>query len=285
MSGWFRDRSVVVDPGNGPVEKRLVSFVHYSDDIAMYDDDVVLIRVGNLYIQYNRAKMYNVDADVPNTVTITYAKSNDDVSDRVAALAEGELFLYSNYENGRTLTIQVCSMVQYESTQLDFSIVRIYLDDEMRDQSICNIEYIPHTAVPYDGAETSTDDNLASTAPGNNSTSIKRNDPIVDLDDSGVTPSTKIQSSVGDDNSKEDIVRLTIIMAVSSISAFLVTFIGSFYVATRFCRRKDPESCAAPNQNLNSTVKSNMDGKDSLDETTKIHDDPIWSSTTDLYEI
>ena len=64
---------------NGPVEKRLVSFVHYSDSSdQMLDNDTVLIRIGSLYVQYNRAKSYNIDTDMPNTVTITHAIADDD---------------------------------------------------------------------------------------------------------------------------------------------------------------------------------------------------------------
>jgi hypothetical protein len=133
------------------MHKRLVSFVHYSDHDSMFHDDVVLIRAGsNLFIQYNRAKGYNEDTDMPDTVTITEAESIDAVSNRVAALYAGESYAFNNFDfQNNTLIIEVCSLVQFAAEYtLDYGIVSIYLDDGVQ-KSSCNSVYTPQpTATP-----------------------------------------------------------------------------------------------------------------------------------------
>jgi hypothetical protein len=259
---------VVIDPWKGPVERRLVSFVHYSDDEAMSSDDVVLIRIGNLYLQYNRAKLYNSDADLPNTVTITYSPSDEDVSDRLAALSDGELFEYPNFDDsGRTLVVHVCSMVQFESAyQFDYAIVRMYVDDGVHDWSTCNPEYIPQPLAPV-GSGDANNTSVANNVTNTRNHSLAGGQPIVDIDDeeSDNETSTIINnqtSSTDGDPAKEDIVKGTIVLAIATIGSFLVTFIGSYCIYARYCsRRKNP------------------------DRTTSLEEDVFWSSDTGLVEI
>jgi hypothetical protein len=289
ISGWFRDRSLVINDHpwrSPPIEKRLVSFVHYSSD-ALSDDDVVLIRIGNLYLQYNRAKLYNVDTDLPDTVTITYAASEEDASDRLAALSDGERWAYRNWDDGHSLVVQVCSMEQFESaSQFDFAIVRIYMDDGVHDWSTCNSEYIPQSLAPGGGG--GGDDDTTNSSISNNSTSTRNHSsstggqPIVDMDDmeadneTTVISSDKNQTSTADPT-KEEIVKGTVVLAIATIGAFLVTFIGAYCVFSHHCGRRkgpDPNFHLPPPKTATNIIHSKKTASDLLKEpTTSLDDD------------
>ena len=224
-----------MNPLNGPVEKRLVSFVHYSDsNDQMLENDAVLIRIGNLYVQYNRAKSYNVDTEMPNTVTITHAIADDDVSDRLAALLEGEIFEYlystsatSNSGNtNRYLVVQVCSAVQYDAAQMDYATIRVYFsdDDNIQVLSDCKTKFLTQnkTITPSDNPD-SVKSPTISPAIATGSV-LQPNDPILDRDDNENI--TNISSS--DDNGRfEGIMYVTLSSAVGVI---LFAGIGYYYV-------------------------------------------------------
>ena len=181
-------------PTDGPVEHRLVSFVHYSDSSdPMLHTDAVLIRIGNLYLQYNRAKSYNVDADMPNTVTITHAIADDDVSDRLAALSAGEMFQYlyststalNSPNQNRFLIVQVCSALKYNTSQIDYATIRVYFSDEDNIQvlSDCKKEFISQnrTGSPSDDSDLPVSPTIS---PAIVADSLPQgDDPIVDRDD------------------------------------------------------------------------------------------------------
>ena len=119
ISGWFDDRAETINPFSmSTVVRRMVSFVHYSH-AELQDDDVVLLRVGNLYINFNLAEDYNQDTDVPNTVTVTEADSDESLSFRRAALSRGESFI----EDG--VVIAVCDTF-YFPQRLGYAMVSIH---------------------------------------------------------------------------------------------------------------------------------------------------------------
>ncbi|CAB9499848.1 glutathione Stransferase [Seminavis robusta] len=158
ISGWFQDRAVHIDP---IVESsrlfRLVTFVDY--DKPMHQSDVVLIRVGNYYVQYNRAKGINIDTGMnADTVTITYARDHVSDSEAIAGLASGQAQQLSNYKGtGLDLVVEVCEVGTAEGASsvismarqaifgetlspyspIDYAWVSIYLDDGVQ-QSRCH---------------------------------------------------------------------------------------------------------------------------------------------------
>ena len=78
-----------------PSEVRLVAFTEYSNPEVPIDD-VMLLKVGNLYIQFNRAQTYNSETPeaYKDRVTIVEADEYGGNSNMVAALASGEHYLY-----------------------------------------------------------------------------------------------------------------------------------------------------------------------------------------------
>jgi hypothetical protein len=227
----------------GPVEKRLISFVHYSDsNDQMLVDDSVLIRIGNLYLQYNRAKYYNIDTDMPNTVTITHAIADDDVSDRLAALSTGQTYEYrysasildSTANQNRFLVIRVCSAVQYNTSQMDYATVRIYFSDEdnISVLSDCTKEFIPlQRTQSSDTVRTPT---ISPTIVSGNS--LQHNDPIVDRDDNDNNRDTNITSSSNDNNATDNdndgrFEGIIYVIISSALGVIFFAGTGYYYVA------------------------------------------------------
>lgn len=219
----------------------------------MFHDDVVLIKVGNLYIQYNKAKGYNMDADMPDLVTITEATSFDDVSDRLAALAEGERYAYASFDKfNNTLIIEVCSLLPFSAgNQMDYGIVSIYLDNGVQ-KSACNTTYTSQPTVAPSSLPTGAPATLmestptsapiivdtwtteAPTADGNSSDALNGSDssvPIVDNDD----PVESAGSNKGGNGAKTGAILAGYVMCVLAVVAAAV------YVGKKVCRSK-PES-------------------------------------------
>jgi hypothetical protein len=139
-SGWFQDRTTQIFPFQSQAgsvnRRRLVSFVEYSNP-KMLPNDIVLIRCGSIYIQYNRAKGYNVDSSEANRVTVSEGFVDGDLSKRLASLASGEKYTYQNFEeSGKALIVQVCTITIEISGVIDYADVRIYLDDGTHSQNV-----------------------------------------------------------------------------------------------------------------------------------------------------
>jgi hypothetical protein len=115
---------------------RLVAFVDYLNQ-DLKEDDAVLVRVGNMYVQYNRAKGYNAESNAnQNEVTITKAEGSGQVSYALAGLSVGESYAYSDFDNsGHDLIIEVCDMA-VELT-FDYALLSIHLDDGLQ-TSVCD---------------------------------------------------------------------------------------------------------------------------------------------------
>lgn len=136
LAGWFRSRSVEVNPAiQGAVGGRLASFVDYGNP-DLLDSDVVLVRVGNLYVQYNRAKGYNIGspASYRDRVIITEAAHNLEISVFQAGIAKGQSFVYPDFQGSHDLVIQVCDQI---SASFDYAVVSFHLNDGVQ-TSACN---------------------------------------------------------------------------------------------------------------------------------------------------
>jgi hypothetical protein len=130
-SGWFQDRAVEVYPllYSGIIQKRIVSFVEYSNP-GMLHDDVVLLKCGTLFIQYNRAKGYNIDSSEPDRVTISEGLLDGAPSKRVASLGNGEKYIHPNFDgSNEELVVQVCLVSKNILGVIDYADVRVYVND------------------------------------------------------------------------------------------------------------------------------------------------------------
>lgn len=124
FSGWFQDRAVQVDPNRVTLLK-MVGFVDYSSP-NFNTNDVVLIKVENVVLQYNIARGYNIDTEKPNRVTVSYARTGTAVSSRLADLGGGDSYVYTYLDNNsvnKTVILEVCSLV---TSYLDYATVSIH---------------------------------------------------------------------------------------------------------------------------------------------------------------
>jgi hypothetical protein len=127
FSGWFDDRKITVNPSNGPWIGNLTSFVDYN---ATTTNSVVLVNVGNLYLQLNSAKKYNnetkANANQVNLVSADVPTNPNTRSWLMAGLVAGEVVSMGNFNGNRsaTLVIQVCSIT---FGTVDMAQVSIYL--------------------------------------------------------------------------------------------------------------------------------------------------------------
>ena len=133
ISGWFDNRTETVNqtalPRDGN-ERRLVSFVDYDDD-TLFETDVVLISVDDLYIQYDVPKGYNIHSLSRANVLITQANDTMSRSVAVANLSIGQSFTYQKYsetDNSTGIVIEVCNTGSTNDS-VDYSIISIYLND------------------------------------------------------------------------------------------------------------------------------------------------------------
>ena len=132
ISGWFTDRSVEIDPASAVdtvLQLRLPAFVHASDE-RLDVSDKVLVKIGDWYLQYNRAKLYNFQTEEKDTVTVTRADSEEAVSERLATLTTGQSFAGVQVGALNSLAVAVCEVTVSESNDvIDYAVVRFHLGD------------------------------------------------------------------------------------------------------------------------------------------------------------
>jgi hypothetical protein len=120
--GWFTDGRLDLSsvPSN-PITVKIPAFVDYSET-AYASDQYVLVKAGNFYMQFNRAKDYNMGARaMPDQLVITWDGNPgpSGTTQLVTALDMSN----SYYTDKSTVSIQVCNVVMNGS--VDYMVVSI----------------------------------------------------------------------------------------------------------------------------------------------------------------
>lgn len=126
--GWYSDRAISVDPAASPGIYTVAAFVDYS---LTRPNEYVVIEIQGLalYLQYNRAKSFNVDTgDHMDRLTIT--QQTEDGTNMITSLDMSE----PTFTVGQSLWLEVCSVVFGVEGQ---SADRIMLSVS-RDRSLCS---------------------------------------------------------------------------------------------------------------------------------------------------
>ena len=120
--GWFPDgRLDLTSVPSNPITVNIPAFVDYSET-AYASDQYVLVKAGNFYIQYNRAKDHNMGARaMPDQLVITW-DGNPGPSGQTQ-LITGLDMSNSYYSDGSTVAIQVCNVVM--NGNVDYMVVSI----------------------------------------------------------------------------------------------------------------------------------------------------------------
>jgi hypothetical protein len=123
---WFADRRVEVTTESSWTGK-LAAFTDYDDTVE--GEHVVLMKVGNYFLQYNRAEKHNAGTrQEQNKVTIVTRKSNGQ-TDLVASLradtvTESSFFFAENFTGtGVTMVFEACAMV---NSVPDYIMMNVY---------------------------------------------------------------------------------------------------------------------------------------------------------------
>jgi len=130
QTGWFMDRAIDLDVTQGGWTGKIATFVDYH---LVKDDEYVIVKVGDLFLQYNRAKGMNAQTfDKANQVVIV--ESSTETSEVIGGL-DGEIFASTYFQRqnftgtGETLFIAICSHQFGDNrTQADYFRVFIGLD-------------------------------------------------------------------------------------------------------------------------------------------------------------
>ena len=254
-------RAVEIDPSTdlasgNVVEKCLISFVHYSDS-NLLPEDTVLLKVGDWHIQYNRAKLYNVEVDdVPNTVTVTTASGDLDPSERNAALLVGERHSQV-VEFGDHLVVAVCEALQLGDNEVDYAVVRIYQGSE---EGIDLCEATQRVSHPLDHRQPPAGENNV-------------------VDDSN--PNAIIEKEGDDDEdslSSKDLIVLVAFMTGSvSVLALAIFAVIKYYRGDCCCQSKETKN-SIRRQRVQSVVVKHSNTAEDLSDTEEM-DDSINSAS------
>lgn len=130
--GWFSDRTIIVDPAHGGQMISLATFVDYGKVSKI---DPVLIQVGtDVYLQYNRAKDFNIQTnEMIDQVTIVQQQNNGtSLLGAVDPSSNPQVILVNFDGTGRNVVIEACSTGVGDSFNPDWMAVSIGYD-----QSYC----------------------------------------------------------------------------------------------------------------------------------------------------
>ena len=121
--GWYSSRTESLDLGAAPLLYNLAAFVDYDKTVA---SEPVLINVADsLFVQYNRAKGFNVDTeDKQNMITITETQAAG--SNSRGGLAVGDQLVFDNFnDSGSHLVIEACQSRTGSNAETDVMVVSV----------------------------------------------------------------------------------------------------------------------------------------------------------------
>lgn len=118
--GWFSDRSIELNPSS-PTLVKVAAFVHYNKTDA---DEFVIVKVDDLYLQYNRAVDFNIDTGEKQNM-LTVVRKMRRGTDLIASLDENEPASQIMLEDQGLLSIEVCDTVPGTSNSPDTMLVSV----------------------------------------------------------------------------------------------------------------------------------------------------------------
>ena len=137
--GWYSDRTAILD-GSKSWGGRLFAFVDYN---KTPNDGHVLIKVGNLFIQWNRAKSFNNETRAHrDEVTIVHNPDSNTGSFMAGTVSPNatKVYRYTNYESsGFDLVIEAC---EASFGPPEFLKMSIHLADGIQTSS-CGVDLTP----------------------------------------------------------------------------------------------------------------------------------------------
>jgi hypothetical protein len=141
LLGWYSTRHLTLNPvQDGSRLFKLATFVDYDKTGS---DDKVVINIGDVYfLQYNRAKSFNVHTEEKkDMVTVTEDAAGG--SENRAGLSVGERYEVSNFQNsGKTLVVEVCEMMSGSNSSPDAMVVSVGMGGSMCGQQLSQAQQL-----------------------------------------------------------------------------------------------------------------------------------------------
>lgn len=145
MLGWFADKTITVNITEGSWGGNIAGLTSYD---VIRPEDYMLVNVGDLYLQFNRANKFNqFSKDFKNQVTIVRGTAPDQRSNLLGAVSQINEYLFAtehrveNFQGtGSDLVIEACEqqyLAKISPDLPDFVRVSIYLDNGEQ-SSECN---------------------------------------------------------------------------------------------------------------------------------------------------
>jgi hypothetical protein len=134
--GWFKDRELRISQGfeMGFIIK-LATFVDYQK--ALQDEPVIINIADKLFLQYNRAKEFNIDTEEKKD-QVTATAPGQGGTDGLAGLDIKQQYTIQNFLNsGRTLIIEVCAKLIGQN-KADIALMSIAYDKSLCSDMITN---------------------------------------------------------------------------------------------------------------------------------------------------
>jgi hypothetical protein len=127
---WYESRARYLDPSSdGPAMLKLAAFTDF--DVAAPTDYVVVSIQDEYFLNYNRAKKFNIDTEEKrNMVTVT--EPADAGTNCLVGLMAGQRYEIKT-SDGSNLFIEVCEMVLGSGSSPDIAIVSIGIDVSLCD--------------------------------------------------------------------------------------------------------------------------------------------------------
>jgi hypothetical protein len=105
--GWYKNKRRDIYPSNPPVRVKVVAFV---DHRKATQQDTVLVKVGNLYMQFNRAKSFNADTGILKDNLVVVREYNPYGGKRTSIVAG--LNMTNRFYRDWNTVIEVCNIGQ-----------------------------------------------------------------------------------------------------------------------------------------------------------------------------
>lgn len=123
--GWYQSRSISVNLSSGSWLGRVVAFTDYDQAGT---GDYVVVKVGNLYIQYNKAEKFNYQTvDKKNQLTIVTADNDSAISHVLGGIdLTNSTYRQSDFIGNTAINIKICSAS--EENEKSVFLVSIFLD-------------------------------------------------------------------------------------------------------------------------------------------------------------
>jgi hypothetical protein len=143
--GWYSDRSITINP-NVSQKVKILGFVDYKK--AIQGQDFVVAKVGeNLYLQFNRAKLHNIDTEEAEDKLVIIVDKGGVLGTTLVAELDDDNTVYTNNNfesSGKQLNVEVCRTV-IGSTDDDIDWMEVSIG---YGPSVCGAQLLGASAEP-----------------------------------------------------------------------------------------------------------------------------------------